>query len=85
MEHSKRRLEEILQAAVRCFAYPFGAHDPATVVAARAAGYTSAVTTVAAHAMPYQDLLTLPRHEVKENVRIDFAGQLSAMMSGLAP
>lgn len=42
---SKRRLEDLLGAAVRSFAYPYGLHDPVTVRLVEEAGYENAVTT----------------------------------------
>src|SRR4051794_22259760 len=44
MESSKRELEELLQAEVVSFAYPSCGYSPACPAAARASGYTSAVT-----------------------------------------
>jgi peptidoglycan/xylan/chitin deacetylase (PgdA/CDA1 family) len=45
MIDSKRTLEELVGLSVETFAYPFGSYSPAAVAAARAAGFTAAVST----------------------------------------
>ncbi|MBM4115325.1 MAG: polysaccharide deacetylase family protein [Phycisphaerae bacterium] len=42
---SKRQLEDLLGAAVRSFAYPYGLYSPVTVRLVQEAGYANAVTT----------------------------------------
>jgi peptidoglycan/xylan/chitin deacetylase (PgdA/CDA1 family) len=57
---SRLRLAELLDAEVRHFAYPFGAHDDRVVAAVEEAGYATAVTTEPG-AVVDQDAWRLPR------------------------
>lgn len=61
---SKRRIEDELGQAVPHFCYPYGSHDLATMEAAAAAGYQSAVTCQRGAATPAFDPLALPRKGV---------------------
>lgn len=58
---SKRRIEDELGQPVTHFCYPYGSHDLATMAAAAAAGYRSAVTCQRGAATPAFDPLALPR------------------------
>jgi peptidoglycan/xylan/chitin deacetylase (PgdA/CDA1 family) len=45
MEASRDALEQIVEAEISTFAYPFGRYGPAAVAAARDSGFAAAVTT----------------------------------------
>jgi peptidoglycan/xylan/chitin deacetylase (PgdA/CDA1 family) len=62
---SRRALEDALGHEVTDLAYPFGAFDATVRAAAQDAGYTTAVTTIPAHATGADDPLALPRHTIR--------------------
>lgn len=61
VQDSKRRIEDETGRAVSHFCYPYGSHDLATVEAAAAAAYVSAVTCQRGAATSAFDPLALPR------------------------
>ena len=61
---SKVQLEQLLDAEVRHFCYPYGSHDLTAVDAVQAAGYRSAVTCQRAAATPLFDPYLLPRKAI---------------------
>lgn len=61
----KRQLEDMLDAPVELFSYPFGANDETTVAAARGAGFSVAVTTEPETASARTEPLRIPRFDVK--------------------
>ncbi len=72
----KARLEQMLQRPITSFAYPFGDYVPATAELVRDAGYTCACTTAAARVKRTSDPFELPRFEVRNWSRDEFAGRL---------
>jgi len=64
IQQSKHFLEERLDRHISCFSYPHGDHQPGTVSAVRAAGFTSACSTAAGTVSAQSDCLTLPRFQV---------------------
>ncbi len=58
---SKSDLEEILQTAITCFAYPYGQYDDRCRNAVILAGYTAAVTASVRRPQEGYDVFTLPR------------------------
>jgi peptidoglycan/xylan/chitin deacetylase (PgdA/CDA1 family)/GT2 family glycosyltransferase len=62
---SRRDLEAELSIEVANFAYPYGRHDERAVEAARAAGFAGACTTHPALTRLDEDLLRIPRLEIK--------------------
>jgi peptidoglycan/xylan/chitin deacetylase (PgdA/CDA1 family) len=58
---SKARLESLLGIEIRHLCYPYGDYDEDCVVAAKEAGYQTAVTTRRGLARSGSDLLSLPR------------------------
>lgn len=67
---SRQELEQITGTAVTAFCYPFGKYIDETVNFVRAAGYTSATTTARGLVRPDDDLLVLPRVEVRRSTNI---------------
>lgn len=66
---SKRRLEEIMDAPVTSFAYPYGTmhdYDASTVRIARDAGFECACSNFAGRATRGSDPFQLPRHVVRD-------------------
>lgn len=61
MQNDRRALAALLGREVSALAYPFGAHDAATVEDARAAGFSIAVTVEPRALAPNDDPLRLPR------------------------
>ena len=61
LEASRARIDEILGATARTFAYPDGAWDEATATRVRKAGYAGAVTLVHAAARAGGGMFTIPR------------------------
>ncbi len=61
---SRAILEDLLSAPVTSLAYPFGLHDARVVRAARAAGFSTAVTTQRAWVRPGVAALRIPRNFV---------------------
>lgn len=72
----KARLEQMLQRPITSFAYPFGDYVPATAELVRDVGYTCACTTAAARVKRTSDPFELPRFEVRNWSRDEFAGRL---------
>lgn len=58
---SRRELEDLLGCEVTSFAYPYGAHDPASVQAVAQAGYRAACTTRSGWALRQKDPLRINR------------------------
>ena len=61
---SRDRLQEVLDAPVEHFCYPYGSYDLQVLEAVAAAGYRSATTCVRAPASPGDDPLALPRKAI---------------------
>ena len=61
IEESRQSLENLIEADVTAFAYPFGAHDAQTRDAVRAAGFRIAVACGDSAIPTRPDLLALPR------------------------
>lgn len=80
---SKARIEEMLGAPVRHFAYPFGSPDSfteETVEILRAGGFASAVTTRRGACRPGASMYALPRIQFDGSVG---GGVVAARLSGL--
>jgi peptidoglycan/xylan/chitin deacetylase (PgdA/CDA1 family) len=58
---SKAELEDLLQAPVRHFCYPYGDYNAVALEAVREAGYDSALTCIRGRATPSDDHAELPR------------------------
>lgn len=65
LKDSKQRLEDMLGRAVPSLSYPYGDHDQRVIAAARAAGYTNAVTTVLGASQAGTGLFQIPRVNVR--------------------
>jgi peptidoglycan/xylan/chitin deacetylase (PgdA/CDA1 family) len=75
---SRSLLEDKLDREVRHLAYPFGAHDSATIQAAADAGYRTACTTINARCSNRDAELALPRiHVSGHDSVLDFAARVS--------
>jgi peptidoglycan/xylan/chitin deacetylase (PgdA/CDA1 family) len=75
---SRRALEDLVQAPVTSFAYPFGRHDAAAREMVREAGYDRAVTTGDAVVPASPDPYSLPRLSVGRDVgMVQFRGKLT--------
>jgi len=66
LRRSRHDLEELLERRVETLAYPYGHTDASCAAAARAAGYTAAVTTVGAPVRAADDPLLVPRFLVPD-------------------
>jgi peptidoglycan/xylan/chitin deacetylase (PgdA/CDA1 family) len=77
----RRDLESVLQREVRAFAYPYGAHDEATVEAVRAAGFTAGLTVAEGLCARGADPLRLPRVEIRTCGVDALASRLDALLS----
>lgn len=86
---SREDLEGIAGAAVTSFAYPNGQRgvfSPATREAVVRAGYTLAVTTMWGGLGPGQDLLQLPRMEIKHTDSLEvFARKMAGQYDFMSP
>lgn len=81
VQGAKQQLETLFGVPVTSFAYPFGIFGDADVEAARAAGYTNAVTTVdGIDGHPYADPLRIRR--VKISGKDNFLAFVLRMRSG---
>jgi peptidoglycan/xylan/chitin deacetylase (PgdA/CDA1 family) len=75
----KRRLEEIVDSEVRCFAYPFGDHDRVSKRLVREAGFELACTTVEDTVGRRTDPFLLPRFAVGDWDGEEFARRLQRL------
>ena len=76
---SRMSLHEHLGLAVRSVCYPFGLHDPGVLAIAAGCGFHYGVTTNEWHASFGEDLLGLPRVEVRGTDSLaDFVAKLRA-------
>ena len=78
IERCKIDLEALLNAPVTSFAYPFGELEPGTVNHVRAAGFSSACTTVHGTVGPDVDCFHLPRFAVPDCDGEQFARHLAS-------
>lgn len=78
---SKARLEEILNRSVTSFSYPYGILSEQTVDIVREAGFSCACSTRADVVTLSTERFQLPRAEVQDCNREEFAVQLSAWFS----
>jgi peptidoglycan/xylan/chitin deacetylase (PgdA/CDA1 family) len=78
---SKARLEEILNRPVTSFSYPYGNLSEQTVGIVREAGFSCACSTRADVVKLSTERFQLPRVEVQDCSREEFAGQLSRWFS----
>jgi peptidoglycan/xylan/chitin deacetylase (PgdA/CDA1 family) len=69
---NRRFLEELVGEPVSSFAYPYGGFDSEAVELCRGMGFRSAVTVVGRAVRPWDDLLLLPRSEIKAQTVTDF-------------
>lgn len=65
---SRRLLEQVVQAPVLAFSFPYGGENERLREMVRGAGYTSATTTLRGRACPADDLFRLPRVTVEGSV-----------------
>lgn len=68
LRDSRRTLEEWTGRTVRCISYPYGIFDERATRAARAAGYTLAVTTENAFVVPNTDPFRVPRFSIADSI-----------------
>lgn len=61
---SKTELENVLDSAVRYFAYPYGKHDEAVMAAVKEAGYEAAFSVIPGFNRPGADLYRIRRLDV---------------------
>ncbi len=80
---NKSRLERLLGRSVVAFAYPFGAHDDATVTIVRAASFRIAVTCEPAPVQAPADCWRLPRLEVRGASGMEFGQWLERQVGGI--
>jgi peptidoglycan/xylan/chitin deacetylase (PgdA/CDA1 family) len=80
IQQSRRLLEDLLHRDINCFAYPHGDHQPDTVAAVRASGFTSACTTAAGVVSAQSDWLTLPRVQVLDWTGEEFRARLETLL-----
>ncbi|GAB1545566.1 hypothetical protein NUACC21_82420 [Scytonema sp. NUACC21] len=77
IEHSKTRLEEIIERPVNSFAYPHGDYTGQTVELARKVGFVCACSTIPTKVQRNNDCFQLPRLVVQDWDGEEFARQLS--------
>ena len=82
IQRSKAELEEVLGCPVTSFAYPYGDYTGETIALVREAGFACACSTSAAVVGPGTDRFQLPRVQVHDWSREEFAGQLSMWLDG---
>lgn len=81
IEHSKCRLEEIVDDRVVAFAYPHGQYDERSANTLRSSGFAYACSTVNRAIRPSADLYAMPRVFVKDWNGEQFAKRLARHVS----
>jgi peptidoglycan/xylan/chitin deacetylase (PgdA/CDA1 family) len=77
LQHSKTRLEEIIERPVNSFAYPHGDYTAETAALAREVGFVCACSTIPSKVRRNIDCFELPRLVVQDWDGEEFARQLS--------
>lgn len=83
IEGARAELSRLLGRPATMFAYPFGYHSEATAALVRSAGFSIGVTSEARETRPGDDLLRLPRINVRHAPLDEFAARLQSTL-GLA-
>jgi peptidoglycan/xylan/chitin deacetylase (PgdA/CDA1 family) len=81
VESCKAQLEELVGCSLKCFSYPYGAHDSETERVVRVAGFEAAVTTLEQSLTVSTNPFLVPRFTARRGGASTLRERLSSILS----